>query len=308
MPTREAIVDNIIPKQVEKPIPTRTVTTRAQKVEPKIAGQPLTNNSPAAESPSAAPEESVRLSPQLSALARKEQAFRQREQALKEREKAIEAKLADAEKFEQLKSKLSAKDYSEAEALGLNYEDYVKYVLEKQGGEDPVQAEIKRLNAEIESLKKGSEESADAQYEETLAEYRKEISKAITTIPEFSSIKELENITGQKGEEAVLQLIVDAFEEDNEELTVAEACQQVEEYVVGLGKKFTSLSKLKPQETPEEVEPVKTLPRPMVGKTLTNDMTVSSEKRPFKSLQHLSEAERYAEARRRVLERRAKGN
>src|SRR6266403_3896654 len=135
MPIREAIVDNLIPKPVEKPIPVRTVNTRFQKIEPKIAGQEIINSSPAAES--AKTEESVRLSPQLSALARKEQAYRQREQALKEREKALEAKLAEGEKFTSLKAKLSAKDFSEAEALGLSYEDYTKYVLEKQNGENP---------------------------------------------------------------------------------------------------------------------------------------------------------------------------
>ncbi len=302
MPTHEAIVDNIIPQQIEKPIPTRTVSTRIQQAVPKIAGQQITNNSPAAAS--AETEESVRLSPQLSALARKEQAFRQREQALKEREKAIESKLTDAERFETLKTKLSEKDYSEAEALGLNYEDYVKYVLEKQGGEDPVQTELKALRAELQSFKKGAEESAAGQYEETISEYRKEITKAVTSDPDFSSIKNLEGITGVKGEEAVLQLIIDSFEQDDEELTVADACKQVEDYVMSLGQKFQALPKLKPkdEEIPQEVERV--LPRPMVGKTLTNDMTTVNEKRPFKSLQHLSENERYAEARRRVLERR----
>jgi len=295
MPTREAIVDNIIPHQAEKPIPVRTVSTRSQRPT-EIAGQPITNNSPAAES-APVTEESVRLSPQLSALARKEQAFRQREQALKEREKSIEAKLANAEKFEALKAKMSSKDFSEAEALGLSYEDYTKYVLEKQGGEDPLQAKISALEAKLESIEKGTEESAANQFEETVAEYKKEISKLVSDNPEYSSIKEL------KREDAVLQVILDAFEADGEELTVNEAAQQVEDYLVEYGKRFTSLPKFKTEVEPEE----RVLPRPVVGKTLTNDMTVGSEKRPLKSLQFLSEAERYAEARRRVLERQEKG-
>jgi hypothetical protein len=304
MPTHETIAAPIAPQQIEKPIPVRTVTTRSRPVESKSAGQPLTTNSPAAES--ATPVESVRLSAQVTAIARKEQAYRERELALKEREKAIEAKLAGADQFEQLKAKMSAKDFSEAEALGLNYEEYTKYILEKQGGEDPIQAELKALRAEIAAQKQSQEESAANQYEETVAEYKKEIGKAVASDPEFSSIKELEGITGVKGEDAVLQLILDAFNEDNEELSVADACQQIEDYVVGFGKKFSALSKLKPRE--EEAAPERTLPRPVVGKTLTNDMTVNSEKRPFKSLQYLSEAERYAEARRRVMERQQKGN
>lgn len=298
MPTHEAIVDNLIPKQVEKPIPVRTVSTKHIKPAPiEIAGQPLTNNNPAAES---APktEESVRLSPQLTALARKEQAYRQKEQALKQREKELEAKLQEAEKFQALKEKFGSKDFSEAEALGLSYEDYTKYVLEKQGGENPQDLVNKKLEAEIEAIKKRDEESAATRYEETVAEYKKEIAKAVGENPEFSSVKELNK------EDAVLQLILDAFEEDDEELSVADACKQIEDYLVDFGKKFTSLPKLKPKEEPV---PEKVLPRPNLGKTLTNNMTASSDKQPQKSLQHLSEAERYAEARRRVLERREKG-
>jgi len=293
MPTREAIVDNIIPKQVEKPIPTRVVNTRSSPKPTEIAGQPAINSSPAAAS-APVTEESVRLSPQVSALARKEQAYRQREQALKAREQEVAAKLAQAEQFEALKQKLSAKDYSEAEALGLNYEDYVKYVLEKQNGEDPQMAELQKLKAEIEALKKGSEESAANLFEETIAEYKKEISKLVSEHPDFSSVKEL------KREDAVLQLILDTFEEDGEELTVMEAARLVEEQIVNMGKAFTGLPKFK-----REIEPEKrTLPRPTIGKTLTNDMTAGSTQRPYKSLQYLSEAERYAEARRRVMERR----
>lgn len=298
MPSHEAIVNTVIPQQVEKPIPTRTVNTRFQGPVTKIAGQPITNNSPAAES--AQPVESVRLSAQVTAIARKEQAYRQRELALKEREKSVESRLAEAEKYTQLKDKFSAKDFSEAEALGLSYEEYTKYVLEKQNGEDPQQARINALEAKLESVEKGLEESSANQYEETVSEYRKEISKLVSENPEFSSVKEL------KREDAVLQLILDAFEADGEELTVNEAAKQIEDYLVDYGKKFTALPKFK---TLQEVVPEqRQLPRPMVGQTLTNDMTVSSEKRPLKSLQHLSESERYAEARRRVLERREKGN
>lgn len=299
MPTHQAIVDNIIPKEVVKPLPVRTVSTKIKTLEPKIAGQEITNSSPGAESPKT--EESVRLSPQLSALARKEQAYRQRELALKEREKALEAKLADGEKFNSLKTKMTAKDYSEAEALGLSYEEYTKYVLEKQNGEDPHATAIKKLEAEIAALKKGSEESAASQYEETVAEYKKEIAKAVAENPDFSSVKEF------KREDAVLQLILDSFEEDDVELTVHEAAKLIEDKLLEYGQQFQKLPKFK-KETVTEAEPEKkTLPRPMVGKTLTNDMTVSSEKTPLKSLQHLSEAERYAEARRRVVERQQKG-
>lgn len=297
MPTREPIANTSLPAQVEKPIPTRTVSTRPQKLEPKIAGQPLSDVSPAADS--AAPEESVKLSPQLSALARKEQAYRQREQALKEKERLLEQKLKEAEQFEALKAKLSAKDYSEAEALGLDYDAYTQYKLDKANGEDPVQQELKALRDEVAKLRKTDEETAASRYEETIAEYKKEITKLVAESADFSTIKAFGR------EDAVLQLILDSFEEDSEELTVMEAAKLVEEQLEKYGKVYATLPKFKKEEAP--VEP-RALPRPVVGKTLTNNMIASADtKRATKSLQHLSDQERYEEARRRVLERRQKG-
>jgi hypothetical protein len=296
MPTHEAIVNNLIPQQVEKPIPVRTVNTRMQRLESTNSVQPITNNSPVAES--ATPEESVRLSPQLTALARKEQAYRQREQALKLREKEIEAKLAEAEKFESLKAKMGNKDFSEAEALGLDYEGYTQYKLDKAGDANPQEVKMKALEDKLAAFEKDKEESAAQLFEETVAEYRKEITKAVSENLEFSTIKGIEG-----GDKAVLQLILDSFEEDGVELSVNEAAKLVEEKLVERGKLYTSLPKFK---TTESVAP-KVLPRPMVGKTLTNDMTVSNTNKPLQSLQHLSEAERYAEARRRVMERLGKG-
>lgn len=309
MPVHEAVQNTIIPRVEEKPIPTRTVTTRAKRVVPVApAAEAPTNpvqtekgSNPAEETPAATTEESVRLSPQLSALARREQAHRQRDLALKEREKAMEADAADAAKFRELKAKLSAKDFSEAEALGLDYQGYTEYRLKQIEGENPLEARIKELEAKIEAQAKGSEESAAAQYEETVAEYKKEITKEVGANPDFSTVKGI-----QGGEQAVLQLILDSFEEDGEELTILEAAKLVEEQLVERGKLYTSLPKFKTEVAAQETP--KPLPRPVVGKTLTNDMIAGSGKTPLKPLSQLPEAERYAEARRRALEKRTKGN
>lgn len=303
MPTQTAIAPSSTPQVVEQPIPTRTVNTRFSPPAPKIAGQPISDSSPVADSTE--PEDSVRLSPQLTALARKEQAFRQREQALKDQEQEMESMRLEAEQFRALKSRMGNKDFSAAEEMGLSYEDYTTFQLNKQGDVDPQAQAVSELKAELEAMKRGQEESAAQQYEETVAEYRKEISRSITDNEEYSSIKHLEDIAGIKGEDAVMQLILDAFEE-GEELTVDEACGQVESYVYEQAQKYTALPKFKKDPIIEEA-PQRALPRPTIGKTLTNDMTVGSETRPQKSLQHLSEADRYAEARRRVMERQQKG-
>lgn len=297
MPTHEAIISTALPKEVEKPLPVRTVTTRPAKLNANI-NQPLTPSDQAVVP--AAPEESVRLSPQLSALARKEQAFRQRERAFLEKEKALEARLAEADQYSQLKTKLSSKDYSEAEKLGLDYEGYTKYLLDKQSGEDPENQRFKSLEDEIQALKKSKEESAAQEYEETVAAYKTEIAKLVESSPELTKVKKA------KKEDAVLQLILDSWEQDGTEMTVEQASKDVELFLTEEAKKWASLNE-EPEKSPGV--PNKVLPQPKPGSmTLTQQMQPpSGKKEPAKSLQFLSQEERYAEARRRVLERQSQG-
>lgn len=301
MPTREAIVNTVLPKDVAQPIPVRTISTRTTP-KTMVAGHPIeTTNPNQATTSSGTPEESVRLSPQLSALARKEQAFRQREQALKQREKDIEAKLARADKFDRLEAGLKSNDYSGVEELGANYEGHTNWLLGKQAGEDPQSAKFKAIEDELQSLKKNQEDRVEQEFNATVAEYKTEISNLIASrSDDFSSVKEL------KREDAVLQLILDSWEEENEHLTVEQACKDVEEFLVEQGKVFNSLPKFKPKVSEEES---RRLPPPRVsGRTLTNDMLpASGERKHARSLQHMSDSERYAEARRRVMERRQQG-
>jgi hypothetical protein len=208
-------------------------------------------------------------------------------------------KLKDAEQFQSLKTKLSAKDYSEAEALGLNYEEYAQYKVDKLNGEDPKEQRVKALEDEIIALKKGREESAQQAYDDTVKEYKKEISALTLNTPEFASLK-------GKYEEHILQNILDSWEEDGEEVTIAQSAKDTLEFLKNEKAELDALFK-KPDEEEIGAEE-KVLPAPKTGlKTLTQQLTVDSEKRPLKSLQFLSESERYAEARRRVLERRQKG-
>ncbi len=297
MPTREAIVDSVIPREVEKPIPVRTISTRTVSRAP--SEQSLNIESVPAAAP-AEPAESVRLSPQLSALARKEQAFRQREQALKQREKDVEDRLAEAEKFTQFKSKLSTKDYSEAEALGLDYEGYTQYLLNKQAGVNPETERLKPLEDKVSSLEKKLEENASKQFEETVADYRKEITAYVGSTPGFEGLKDPES------QKAVLQLILDDFE-DGVETSIEDAAKDVKAYLAEEAKRL-SIFLEKPKVEEQAPEEKRQLPPPTKTqglKTLTQQVTTGADAAPLKSLQHMSESERYAEARRRALAKRA---
>lgn len=285
MPKHEPVTDSIIPKTVEPPIPTRTVSTK-----PVLKSAPVQAKEeqvPVSEAPAA----SVQLPPDASAKARQEQAYRQREAALKQREQDLADKLALAEKYSKLESGLKAKDFSAFEAIGADYDAFTEWKLRKSEGEDPAMKPVLELKAEIDALKKSQEESVTKEYEATVAEYKKEISQAIESSEEFSSIKAL----GQQ--EAVLQLILDSWEQDNEMLTVEEACKDIEDYLMEEAKRMVALPKL-------AAEKKATLPPPSRIKTLTNDVQVGATPVSTKPLSQLPDHERYAEARRRALAKR----
>jgi hypothetical protein len=313
MPTREAIVSTTLPREVEKPIPVRVISTRsgpkpkpAPAAQAAAAVQPNGNQATTAETvpaaaASATTEETVKLGPAASALARKEQAFRQREQAFKAQQAEFAALKEKADKYDQLSQKLSAKDFSEAEKLGLNYEEYTAYKANQAGGEDPNAKKIAALEQQLADLKKGQEETAEDAYEATVNEYRKEVASLVANNPDFSSIKHL----GKDAESAVVQLIIDSWEEDEFEMTAEQACRDIENELIESGKKFSALPKLKPAPTEPAESAAQHPPRPSVN-TLTNDMQPpTGAPKHEKSLQYLPDSERYAEARRRALAKRA---
>jgi uncharacterized protein YukE len=267
---------------------TTTVTgsDRAENVK-----QPNTVEAAAEPAEPAKPEESVTLSPQISALARKEAAQRQRERALLQREKDLAAKLADAEKYQQLKTKVAAKDYSAAEELGLTHEQYTQYLLDKQAGEDPAEQRYRKVESELEQLKKNQEEQTHQEYKANQQLWKQEVKKVVDASEEFSTIKEL------GAYDAVLKHINDSFDEDNVELTAEEAAKEIEEALVARAEKLASVSKIKKKF---EGEPrVLGAPKPS-PKTITQNMTVTSEKSKSKPFHLMSESEQIAEAYRRV--------
>lgn len=236
------------------------------------------------------PQESVRLSSKISALARKEQAQRQREMAFKRREQELSQKLADAEKFAQIREKIANKDYSGAEELGLSYEEHTQQLLNKQASEDPAEQRARKLEEQIESLKKAQEEQTVREYEANQQLWRQDISRVLQASDDFPTIREL------GAEDTVLKHINDSFEQDEIELTTEDACKEIEEALESRVDKYASLTKVR-----RKIEESRSLGPPKPGsKTITQQMTVTSEKQKTKPFHLMSESEQLAEAIRRV--------
>ena len=177
----------------------------------------------AADSEGDAPEEataseSVTLSPQISALARKEQAQRQREQALRRREQALEAKLKSADKFETLESKLKAKDFSAAEELGLTYEEYTQYLLGKEAAKNPEEKRFRELDQKLAEIKQAQDDLTNREYQANQALWKAEISRVISESAELPFVKKAIKTFGPKFEADILDHINTSFEEDGIEI------------------------------------------------------------------------------------------
>lgn len=249
-------------------------------------------------------EPAVTLSPQLTALARKEQAFRKQEQAFKTKEQefkatqaAFEAKQAEYAGYAKLKEALTADDYSVLDELGVSYEKWTNYLLNKGDSTTPEKQEFKAIKDELKAIKtqqeerdKKQKESVDKQYEATVNQYKKEIQSLVETDPNFESVKEL------KAEEHVLQHILDTFNEDGDVLTVEEAAKDIEDALVEEALAMSKLKKIQAKIQPDTKADTKTLPPPKPGiKTLTQQVAPQAVK-TYGQFQHLSPKERIAQA------------
>jgi hypothetical protein len=301
--TEEIVVNPVSRQQSNQPnqfdLPSKEFIGYDPKGTTSITGSPLVHKQPAetaaptdpANAPvPEVPKEEIALSPKLSALARKEQAQRLREKQLAEKEKSLAEKLAKAEKYEQLKAKIAAKDYSSLEEEGVEYEQYVKHELTKEAAKDPAAEKVRQLEEKLSALEKAREEDAVKEYQANQALWKQEIVKAVSENEEFSTIKDL------GAEDMVLKHINDSFEEDNTELTVEQAAKEIEDALLERAEKFASVTKLK-----NKVPEAKVLGAPKTAvKTITQNMTVTSAQTKPKPFHLMSEAEQIAEAIRRV--------
>lgn len=233
--------------------------------------------------------EAVTLSPQLTALARREQKFRQQEQAFKAEKAEFAAKQTEVAGLADLKGKLANKDYSALEELGVTYEEFVQYKLNQGDSATPEAQAYKKLEDEINGIKSSQKQNEEKQYEATVSQYRNDIKALVAKDPQFESIKEL------GAEDHVLQHILDTFEQDGEVLSVDEAAKEVEEALMEEAMRMSNLTKVKAKSAPAKA----ILPPPQKAspslKTLTQQIAPQTPK-TFGQFQHLSPKERLAQA------------
>jgi len=250
-----------------------------------------------------APEETVKLSPQVAALARREQKFRQEKMEFERNRASLAKEREDIAQYKAMKEKLAAKDYSGLDGL-VDYNDYSQYQINKYAGQDPVQERLTHLDKKIADIEKFSEDNANKQFEAAVSERRQAAKQLIDSSQNFPMIKKA------NAQEAIVHHILDTWENDKDkngnpiELSIEEAAKEVEEGLKERAREWSAL--LQDQQETKEIQTApdrKVLPalKPQM-KTLTNQAIAGDLKRPAKPYSLMTnDAERWAAARERAL-------
>lgn len=252
-----------------------------------------TVESPAPESTSAEPKATEEpLSSQYAILARKEKQYRQQVQQLKAREAAIKAqedalRAPTSVAFDESKyvsrDKLASDPFSVLSELGLSYDQLTDMALNAPKPENlaitneikALREELKTLKGETENTKKSFEEQQTQSYQQALNQIRNEAKSLVEHDPNFETVKE----TGSVGD--VVDLIEQTFKKDGVLLTVEEAAQQVEDYLIEEAMKIIKIKKIQQRMQPKaEAAPVAqetAQPKQQQLKTLTNSVGSSRQ-------------------------------
>lgn len=252
----------------EAAAPTEEATTPPEEVKPKV------------EEPS---------SSQMAIIARKERALRaqkqQQDTAFKAREQAIAAKEAElALKAQEYNSgyipKASLKQAA-LEALSSDpqfYEEMTQQVINNQTPLDPRVSsfinkqteQIKALEAKLEAQEKGQADQQTSAYQAAVSQIRSDVKALVSSDPNFETVKS----TGSVND--VVELIEQTYKEEQRLLSVEEATQMVEDYLIDEAVKLANIGKIKKRLSAAPATPAKAekqtpnTKQPQTMKTLTN--------------------------------------
>jgi len=260
-------------------------------IQPQRTGRPVlveeSVDSQETQAPAEAPrQEDPQLSSQFAKLARQEKALRarvqQQEQALKAREAELQAKEAELlKKYELDKSSYIPKDLFKQDAFtalqeaGLSYDDLTQQLLNNTPVDPRINATISKLESKIRELESANQETRkqaqDQQtqaYQAALKQIKNDVTQLVSTDPAFETVKATRSI------DDVVELIEKTYSQDGVLLSVEEAAQQVEDYLIEEAMKLTQIGKIK-QKLGVASQPQKQTQKPSEPeqpqmKTLTN--------------------------------------
>lgn len=203
------------------------------------------------------------ISTQYAVLARKEKQLRAKavaqEQQYKQREATLAAREAELSKqptFDQSKyvsiDDLKRDAYGKLTQLGVTYDDISQQALNAQSPEaqqlqrlrDEFKAELQQVREEQANTQKSYEEQQSHSYKQAINQIKSEATQLVMSDPNFETIK----ATGSVGD--VVELIERTFNEEGTLLTVEQAAQAVEDYLMEEALKISQIKKIQDRLKP----------------------------------------------------------
>lgn len=240
----------------------QTTTNETSEVVDPTSQESIAEASTAPESaaedtkpPQQSPEE-MALSRQFAQLARQEKALRAKVQAQEQSFKLKEAELRAKEAALQSKPETDLSGYISRDRLKndplsvlaeaeISYDSLTQQILNHQPVNPQVQAYINKMEARLEAMEKANEAQAKGQTEAQQAQYKAAINQIttdaknlISTDPTFETVKATNSVRD------VVELIERTFQEEGVIISVEDAAQQVEDYLVEEGYKLARLTKI----------------------------------------------------------------
>lgn len=213
------------------------------------------------------PEATQALSPQYSALAKRERALRKLDDEFKQREASFKAQQGNLISLDDLK-----KDpFAALNKAGVTYDQLTQQPA-ADSPESALQAKIEALEARLSTFDKRIEDRDSESYKQAIKVIESDATLLVNSDPAYETIK------AQGKTKEVVSLIEKIFETEGTILDVTEAAQLVEDALVEQStKQYEMLGKLKKVQA-KLTPPPATLEQQSIskqpGKTLTNAMGV----------------------------------
>lgn len=238
--------------------------------------------------PPTVPSKEVPLSTQYAALARKEKALRSaqiaQETQFKQREAALQAReqeLTNKPSFDPTKyisiDDLKQDAYGNLTRIGVAYDDISQQAIAAQSPEAQafqryrvqMEGELQKVRDEQAKIRQSSEQQQAQAYQQAVNQIRNEANQLVTADPTYETIKATNSVSD------VVELIERTFKEEGTLLTVEQAAQAVEDYLVDEALKLAGIKKIQAKLRPAApntaaqatTNPVQSAPQ---MKTLTN--------------------------------------
>lgn len=215
---------------------------------------------------------------QLRAKAQQQQQeFKAQQNAFQAEKAAYEAKIKDYESGYISRQQLKDNTLGSLAEANVSYDELTQQMLNHQPIDARTEALVKRLEAKIQGLEdkanlnvKAQEEQQQQAYRAAVKQIEMDVRQTVSNDPNFETIKATRSISD------VVELIEETYKKDGILLSVEDACNEVENYLMDEAMKVTRIGKIKrrleeagqPKPNPQQTQATKQQPQQM--KTLTN--------------------------------------